>query len=399
MPFNAETLTPIIGTELNRPRPNYIARAVLEPIYVWDASAQPGKQVRLDRYGYFGDRGDLSQDSRRRQADQLIGANNSRQINKTEIYVQIDEYTGPGGGDINDPTKPGNVRLSYENIMLQQRNLYDIQAFNNPMRRHQFHQSIGSETLLDDYHRSIDRWYIDRALASNGRYNPGGIADGGTYASGPPKFTVNADLKTIVERLQMANAPTFSDGYYRALVHPRFLKHLRQDAAFTEVARYPGAVPIQTVIDPTNPFAPPMMPHPNMVNQFNNPNSLIWAGSLAGQAAVGQMGEAMFPTGFVFEGVRFFVSNNIPTSLVSLNYTASTDPVRHPTGLQPREAFPGIFFGANLIGEVQATAEPVRCKVNGNDDYGRFLILIWQVFMGLANINPDFGIVARTYGD
>ena len=399
MPLSAESLIPILGTELIRPRPNYIARAVLEPKYVWDASAQPGKQVRLDRYGFFGDNGDLTKDSRRRQSDQLIGANNSRQLNKTEIYLSIDEYTGPSGGDINDPSKPGNVRLSFENIMLQQRMIYDPNVFRDPTRRHQFHQSIGSETLLDDYQRWLDRVFINEALASNGRYNPGGVAAGGTYASGPPKFTVNADLKTVVETLQMKNAPTFSDGLYRAIVHPRFVKHLMQDAAFTEVARYPGYAPIQTMQDPSNPFAPLIMPHPNTVNAMQNPNMLAWYAQLTGQASVGMGAAQMFPTGFVFGGVRFFVSNNVPTQLINLNYTASTNPAAHPTGLQPREAFPGIFFGADLIGEVQATQEPVRCKVNGNSDYDRFAIIIWQAFGGWQNINPDFGVVAYSYGD
>ncbi|MFA9202047.1 MAG: hypothetical protein ACEQSC_00650, partial [Candidatus Nanopelagicaceae bacterium] len=72
---------------------------------------------------------------------------------------------------------------------------------------------------------------------------------------------------------------------------------------------------------------------------------------------------------------------------------------KHPTGLANREAFPGIFFGQQLIGEALATNEPVRCKVNGNDDYGRFAIMIWQCFGGWALLNPDFGIVARSYGN
>jgi hypothetical protein len=400
MAFSAESLIPILGMELLRPRPNYIARTVFEPQQVWDASAQPGKQVRLDRYGFFGADGSLTTDARRRRPDQLIGANNSRQLNKSELFIDIDEYTGPGGGDINDPSKPGNIRISFENIMLQQRNLYDPEVFNNPTRRHQFHQSIGSESLLDDYQRWMDSVYIEKAMAVNRRYNPGDVADGGTYASGPAKFDVNNDLETIVEQLKLANVPTFSDGLYRALVHPTFLKHLRQDARFTEVARYPGFSPISAMCDPTNAFAPMNMPHPNNVNAMNNPNALAFYGSLVGQNAGGNtINQEMFPTGFVFGGVRFFESNNIPTELVPLNYTTSTNPARHPVGLQNREGFPGIFFGQQLIGEVLATNEPVRCKVNGNDDYGRFAIMIWQAFGGWSLLNPDFGIVARSYGN
>ncbi len=398
MAITAETLVPIIGTELIRPRPNYIARAVLAPKHVWDASAQPGKQVRLDRYGWFGDRGDLSKDARRRQPDQLIGANNSRQLNKTEIYLSIDEYTGPGGGDINDPSKPGNLRISKENILLQQKNIYDINAFRDPVFRHQFHQSIGSESLLDDYQRWQDRVLIDEAMNSATKYNPNDVADGGTYANGPVKFSVNNDLKTIVEILQTKNAPTFEDGLYRCLASPRFLKHLMQDASFMEVARYPGYAPIEMMRDPYNPYAPLMLPHPNVANMMTNPNNAAFYGQLLGQSAVGNASQ-MFPTGIVFGGVRFFVSNNIPTQLVSLNYTASSNPTKYPTGLANREAYPAVFFGADLIGEVMATQEPVRCLVNSNTDYERFLILIWQAYGGWQNINPEFGIVARSYGD
>ena len=341
-----------------------------------------------------------TKDARRRNSEQIIGANNSRQLNKQELFINIDEYTGPGGGDVTDPSKPGNVRLSFENLMLQQRNLYDIGVFNDPTRRHQFHQSIGSETLLDDYQRWMDSVYIAEAMAVSRKYNPGDIADGGTYASGPAKFDVNNDLETIVEQLKLANVPTFSDGLYRALVHPTFLKHLRQDDKFTQVARYPGFAPIATMCDPNNAFAPLAMPHPNQVNAMNNPNALAFYGSLVGQTpGVGTLSQEMFPTGFVFGGVRFFESNNIPTELVNLTYTASTNPARHPVGTQLREAFPGIFFGQQLIGEALATNEPVRCKVNGNDDYGRFAIMIWQCFGGWQLLNPDFGIVARSYGN
>jgi hypothetical protein len=132
---------------------------------------------------------------------------------------------------------------------------------------------------------------------------------------------------------------------------------------------------------------------------MSNPNMLSWYGQLTGQSAVGMAASQMFPAGFVFGGVRFFVSNNIPTQLVNLTYTNSSNPTKYPTGASLREAYPAIFFGADLIGEVQATNEPVRCKVNTNSDYDRFAIIIWQAFGGWQNINPDFGIVARSYGD
>ncbi|NJL10939.1 MAG: hypothetical protein HC908_14290 [Calothrix sp. SM1_7_51] len=97
------------------------------------------------------------------------------------------------------------------------------------------------------------------------------------------------------------------------------------------------------------------------------------------------------------------MSNNIPVTQVNLNYQASTNPTRHPTGLQLRNAYPGYFFGAHAVGEIfggdPQDGIPVKIKRNMNDDYGRFLITIWQAFMGLAKLNDDFVIVGRTYGD
>ena len=93
------------------------------------------------------------------------------------------------------------------------------------------------------------------------------------------------------------------------------------------------------------------------------------------------------------------MSNNLPTAVVPLNYTNSNNPTRHPTNLANRTAHLGIFFGKEAIGEALGTHLPTRVKKNENSDYGRFLILIWQTFLGLTLLNPSFVQIARTYGD
>lgn len=386
----------LLTRELVRPRPAYIARFVVQPQFVWDKALQQGKQAQMDRYNYFGDDGSLTLESRRRQPSQIIGTAGKREITKDKVMVTIDEYTGPSKGDPNDPTAPGNLVLSEENIKLAQRFLYDPTAFDNPALAYQFHQSIGSLTLLDDYQRWQDRAYINLLLQSTFTYNPQDVADGGTYASGPPKFDIKGDLNTIAEQMESRNVPKYDDGYYYALVSPRFFKHLRQDPDFRSIAQSAAYIPSAAVQDPRL-FAPAIMPPANLnINYMAQPNQLVFQGMGFNQAG---FGSAAMPVGIVYEGFRLFMSNNLPTAIVNLNYTASTDATRHPTGARNRTAHLGLFFGKEAIGEALGTDLPTRVKKNENSDYGRFLILIWQTFWGLALLNPSFVTVARTYAE
>ena len=49
-----------------------------------------------------------------------------------------------------------------------------------------------------------------------------------------------SDLLEVVKGLRKRNVPVFADGYYRCVADPSFMKDLRADAGFREVARYPG---------------------------------------------------------------------------------------------------------------------------------------------------------------
>jgi hypothetical protein len=400
----------ILGVELTRPRPQYITRYVTQPQFVWDPSLTQGKQAQLDRYNYFGDSGDLTLESRRRSPTQIIGSANQRQITKDKVFVTIDEYTGPSAGDPNNPSNPGNLVLSEENIKLAQRFLYDPTAFDSPQLVYQFHQSIGSLTLLDDFQRWQDRSYVNTLLQSTFTYNPQGVDDGGTYASGPPKIDIRNDLNTIAEQMESRNVPKYDDGYYYGILSPRMLKHFRQDEDFRRIAASASFVPSNMVRDPRI-FAPAQMP-PAGIDYMVQPNQLVFQGMGFNQASFGNpiipagmgfnqasFGNPMMPAGIVFEGFRLFMSNNLPTAVVNLNYTASTNPTRHPTGAANRTAYLGVFIGKEAVGEAMGTDMPTRVKKNENSDYGRFLILIWQTFWGLQLLNPSFVTVARTYAD
>lgn len=356
----------VLARELVRPRPQYIARYVVQPQFIWDANLQRGKQAQMDRYAYFGDDGSLTYEARVRQPRQIIGTSNQRQITKEKVMVTINEVTGPSKGDPNDPNAPGNLTLDYETIQLAQRMLYDPAAFDNPNLSYQFHQSIGSLTLLDDYQRWKDRVYINSLLQSTYTYNPGDVPDGGTYVNGPPKIDIRNDLNTIAEQMETRNVPKYDDGYYYGLLSPRMLKHFRQDEDFRRIAASAAFIPSSQVEDPRL-FAPAKMP-PAGINYMAQPNQLVFQGMGFNQAGFGN--QAM-PLGIIFEGFRLFMSNNMPTAVVPMNYQNSSNPTRHPAGLANRTAYLGIFMGKETVGEALATHMPTRVKKNESSDYGQ----------------------------
>lgn len=402
--LSLEDYPAILSQELWRPHPLYIARWAIQPQFLHRSDLQPGETFLMDRFGFWGDSGDLTMEARSRTANQIVGTENTRQIPKFKVPITIREFTGPGGGDPTDPTRPGNLKLSYQSLMFARRNIWDISQA-EPLIQPSFHESVGSITLLDDYRRTTDRFYLNLLNSGTNVYNPSNIPDGGTYDNAPPKFTVG-DLQRVFERLRRAKTPTFPDGYYHALIDDRMLLHLQDDPRFQQVVQSSAyySVPMSLVEDPRL-FGPGRMPPAQgAINYMAQPNQLAFQGAGLGQIMPG-MDEAMMPSGLIFGGFRIFTTNNAFTSRVQLTYTnvPNQQQALHPTGSALRTAYMGWFFGANAIGEVFGGAPedgiPVRIRKNLNDDYQRFLILIWQAFFGLGLLNPDFIVAARTYGD
>ena len=132
------------------------------------------------------------------------------------------------------------------------------------------------------------------SMNQGGYWNPGGIANGGTYANGPAKFDVTNDLLTVVSDMRKRNVPLFSSPYgpvAHCLADPVFLKHLRANSDFREVAKYPGAVPVEAIAPGAMPMSAPLMPSPmGIMGGANpmptgNPNALLF-----GSAGYGQTG-------------------------------------------------------------------------------------------------------------
>jgi hypothetical protein len=371
----------ILGAELYRPHPAYIAEMAVEPVVVHDFTRQPGQTVQLDRYKFWGTPG--TKDSRERIADQTIGTANSRNITKEKVLVVLKEYTGPA--DPGDPTQPSTFKIARETLITAQRLLLDTGNLN------MFHQSIGSLTLLDDYRRWRDRVFIDE-LAKAEANGAAGTTQGGYYFAGGKtknasgqisyttseysnevqQFQVKTDLLTIVKDLRKRNVPTFADGLYRCICDPTFMMHLRRDADFREIARYAGA-PGQGMY-----MGNPMMPN----------NASFYMGPQAGQGYF-LAGEPVMPTGVQFEGVKFFESTNFPTKTVQASFTDSPS-------YSAQEVAQGYFFGPQSIG-VGIGGPNAQVLINNNDDFSRFIILIWQLYAGFEILNKDFVTTAYSF--
>jgi hypothetical protein len=372
----------ILGAELYRPHPAYIAEMAVEPVVVHDFTRQPGQTVQLDRYKFWGTPG--TKDSRERIADQTIGTANSRNITKEKVLVVLKEYTGPA--DPGDPTQPSTFKIARETLVTAQRLLLDTGNLN------MFHQSIGSLTLLDDYRRWRDRVFLDELAKADANGAASGTQGGYYFAGGKTKdssnrvsytateyqnevqqFHVSTDLLTVVKDLRKRNVPTFADGLYRCICDPTFMMHLRRDADFREIARYSGN-PGQGMYMAGN----PMMPN----------NASFYMGPQAGQAYF-LAGEPVMPTGVQFEGVKFYESTNFPSKNVSASFDGGSS-------YASKEVAQGFFFGPQAVG-VGIGGPNAQVLINNNDDFSRFIILIWQLYAGFEILNKDFVTTAYSF--
>jgi hypothetical protein len=370
MTFIDNQFPEILSAELVRPHPNYLSQIAIAPKLVWDATKQPGDTVQLDRYGYWED-STLTKESRRRSDSQTIGTG-GRDIAKEVVYIHLQEFTGPSDPD--NPNGPAAFKIPMRKVLFGQRVLYGMSPLAPNMDRvHAFHNSVGSLTLLDDYRRWRDRVVINESLKTSYTYNPGGLADGASYPSNTSvavsrntdgKIKVS-DVMRIVENLTTRNAPRFPDGTFHALCDQRFMRHLREDAQFREVMRYPGMN--QYILGG---------PGLGQMHSMANPD--------------GSMGPGNMPTGIIFEGVTFWESNNMPRQTVSIGF--------HNQAADNTTAYLAVFCGADAVGEAMGGEGP-KVLLNQNDDFSRFIIAIWQMYCGWELLNENFVQVARSYAD
>jgi hypothetical protein len=98
-------------------------------------------------------------------------------------------------------------------------------------------------------------------------------------------------------------------------------------------------------------------------------------------------GEPIMPTGFVFEGVRFFESTNMPTQTQNATIAGTT---------QDYNAAIGMFFGPQSVG-VGIGGNNAQVLLNNNDDFSRFIMMIWSLYAGFELLNADFVTVGYSF--
>ena len=96
------------------------------------------------------------------------------------------------------------------------------------------------------------------------------------------------------------------------------------------------------------------------------------------------------PTGFLFEGVRWFESTNLPETTSNLVITSESSSAADYAAAQL------IFFGPQAVG-VGIGGNNASILLNNNDDFSRFVIMIWSLFAGFEILNKDFITTGYSY--
>lgn len=308
---------------------NYQAANAIQPRVVHDFAASRGKQVHIDRFKPWGERG-LSLLARVRDKQQIIGTQNSEGLSKSTRIVQLDEFTGPS----TITGEPSTLHISYEDMVYARNRLWDYGLM-------AFHESIGSMNLADDYARWNDRSMVERLMQCQFKFNPGDKSDNNVQAT--DKIS-RSDLLVTKERLAFFNTPRFPDGTYHYLISERQFRHLQEDPDFVKYA-------IATVQGGS---LPPMNAYPAY-----GPSGQPMVASGLGPR---MMQQPLAPV--VFEGFTFYPTNNLPTRLIT-------------TSNGPRIAHLGFAFGPDSVGIGSGGRGP-QVKLNNNTDFERHFHFIWQ---------------------
>lgn len=328
----------LLGSRLATRTGNFQARQAVQPISVHDFDATRGRQVQLDRFQTFGERG-LSKQQRSRNKAQIIGTNNTESLGKKSHLVTLTEFTGPS----TSTGEPACLHLTDEDMRYARQVLW--QFYNNgnhELGLERFHESIGSMALADDFARFDDRAIVEELARAVFRMNPDAKTDSNVLAT--DKFDTG-DLRLIAEQLSSLNTARFPDGFYHALVSERMMRHLREDPLFQQYAI--------AMIQGSN----PMNLSPVVANQ-----------SSQGQVATG-MGprrDTMPLPPVYYEGFLLFPTNTLPTRLVA---TSSGNRLAHL----------GYFFGPGTVGVAGGRSGP-RVYSHDDTDYKRHWFYIWRMY-------------------
>jgi hypothetical protein len=99
-------------------------------------------------------------------------------------------------------------------------------------------------------------------------------------------------------------------------------------------------------------------------------------------------------TGFVFEGVKFFETTNMPDYYFNVSIEGAVG--FSGTTAKLTQAGVGFFFGPQVVG-LGIGGNNAQVLTNSNDDFSRFIILIWQLYAGWEILNTDFVTIAHSF--
>jgi hypothetical protein len=87
--------------------------------------------------------------------------------------------------------------------------------------------------------------------------------------------------------------------------------------------------------------------------------------------------------------VKFFESTNFPNKQISASFAT-------PASYSNQDVAQGFFFGPQAVG-VGIGGPNAQVLINNNDDFSRFIILIWQLYAGFEVLNKDFITTAYSF--
>lgn len=363
MPTQTADFTPdILGTQLATRTGNYQARRAVEPIMVHDFNASLGDTVQIDRYPTYGERG-MSKLQRQRNPEQIIGTGASENVSKTSRQVTLQEFTGPStpGG------QPACLHLTKKDMRYARQKLWQIvNGITGEEGIRQFHESIGSMILADDYARFDDRAIVEELSRCAFKYNPQAKPD--AQVLNTDKCST-ADLRIIEETLNTLNTPPYPDGFYRCLCSLRYLRHMREDPLFQQYA----IAQIQSGI-------------PQMAAMSTILNGQGGGGGLA--TGMGPMMDFSIMAPIQYEHFVFYPTNTLPTRVINSNNG-------------PQTAFLAYFFGPGSVGQADGDQAPM-VQEYGLTDYNRHWFYIWCMYRQYEYLLDDnefsgAAIEARTF--
>ena len=89
--------------------------------------------------------------------------------------------------------------------------------------------------------------------------------------------------------------------------------------------------------------------------------------------------------------MKYFESTNFPNKTQAATLGSGSDP-----GAGTYDVAQGYFFGPQAVG-VGIGGPNAQVLINNNDDFSRFIILIWQLYAGFDILNKDFITTAFSF--